>query len=279
MTFDPSGILVNLVSGAIGFGLSRTWGFFNTVRRQRGQAALLKGIESPFFFVFPLRERPDQTVLPRTSTEDFMAINNIISALMLVGQSPKIRVRDPDRLTEAEKKQNNLILICSSKRNSVTDEALSLLRNRLGDRAPSFEIDPKTSRLSIRFNKATYHSDSFDQQGPDYDDIALIMKVRSPWSEEHKVLILAGIRGFGTWGAAEALKKWWRQLYDRKGSLPNRKIYKTGDFAAILHVQYRDCDIKFAHPLNVVDLDEQLDERVVSTHTRKLETKGAGAGH
>lgn len=56
---------------------------------------------------------------------------------------------------------------------------------------------------------------------------------------------MAGIRGIGTWGAAECLKKWWKPIYSAKAS--TRSIggpSKAGDFAALVKVRYRNYDIK-----------------------------------
>ena len=132
------------------------------------------------------------------------------------------------------------------------------------DLIPSFEEEPQTGRLRIRWNKGVYPSESFQQSGPDYDDVAVIVKARSPWAGQRKVLIVAGIRGFGTWGAAEFLKKWWQPLYDHKGHNKRSGSTKAGDFAALVSVRYRDYDIKNVRLLSVVDLDEALFVRDVA---------------
>jgi hypothetical protein len=73
-----------------------------------------------------------------------------------------------------------------------------------------------------------YHSRSYEQvaeyvrsgrtpqelPSKKYEDYALVAKVTSPWNDKNKVVWVAGIRGIGTWGAAECIKKEWRQIYE-----------------------------------------------------------------
>ena len=186
-------------------------------------------------------------------------MNNIISAYLRVEKHPPDRLRDHDHLPDAERKNNNLILICSSKSNRVTKEAIDILRaknRRLADLVPYFEDVPgKPGQIQIKWNKGVFPSESYDQSGPRLNDMAVIVKVRNPWAEQHTLLIVAGIRGVGTWGAAEMLKKWWKELYDSKDSSRNRRTRKQGDFAAIVSIHYEDHDIKGASLCQLVDLD------------------------
>lgn len=80
--------------------------------------------------------------------------------------------------------------------------------------------------------------DRRDLPGKSYEDYAVVTKVTSPWNENRKVVWLAGIRGIGTWGAAECIKKEWRQIYDQ---LPQHS--KDCDFSALLKIDYDNCDI------------------------------------
>jgi hypothetical protein len=193
--------------------------------------------------------------------EDFLAINNIISAYLRVGRTPPDKIRDTDHLTPQDKRQNNLILICSSKSNKTTEEAIRLLRERtnLKDLIPYFEGVPGApAQIQIRCNQAIYPSASYEQEnqtGGHLDDIAVVIKAQNPWAAQYKVLIVAGIRGIGTWGAAEFLKKWWKDLYLRKDRSRKRGTSKQGDFVAIVSVCYEDHDIKHVNVLHVADLD------------------------
>jgi len=188
-------------------------------------------------------------------------MNNVISAFIKAKRPPPDHVRNPSLLTLQDKQQNNLILICSIKQNSVTNDALSQLRStlrpRLAERVPYFEEIAGTNELQIRWEAGTvYQSPSYKQTGSERTDIAMIVKTKSPWGAQKRILIIAGIRGIGTWGAAEFLKKWWRPLYKQKGSDRHHGMSKQGDFAALVRVHYKDLDIKRVDFVNVANLDE-----------------------
>lgn len=255
--FDWLVVLPNALWALIGASGAYAWRRFQTWRMARGQGAIFAGLDDRTLFVFPPRQSGG-ALLPRVAVEDFLAINNIISAYLLIGRRPPHKIKDPDHLTAQDKKENSLILICSSKSNSATKEAIDSLRarnSRLHDLIPYFEDIPGTNQDQIKWNKGVFPSDSFGQQGPRLDDMAIIVKAQNPWAGQHKVLIVAGIRGIGTWGAAEFLKKWWQPLYERKDASRQRRTTKQGDFAAVVSVHYEDYDIKAVTLVNVVDLD------------------------
>jgi len=245
-------LVSNLIALVIGYSLSYFWSLYHRKKRSAGQAAIFAGLAGPTKFVFPPREEVASSFLPRISIEDFMAINNIISAYILAGFDPPNKVLDSKHISDKDKRQNNLILICSSKTNTTTAEALKLLKEQNSSKThliPDFKNDPTTDQIQIRWKTGIFPSETFDQKGPDYTDIAIIMKSRSPWAGQHKILIIAGIRGIGTWGAAEFVKKWWKPLYEKKAGK------KTGDFAALIQVQYENYDIKSAELLDLIDFD------------------------
>lgn len=84
-------------------------------------------------------------------------------------------------------------------------------------------------------------------------DHAVLVKATNPWDFSKKVLILAGIRGIGTWGAGEFLKKEWPEIYNRKNSKNGLK--KGGDFTAVIRVNYNKCDLVSFKIENFIDLD------------------------
>ncbi len=259
-SFDWIQIIYGLIAATIGYFSRLIWVYFLTHRSAIGQRALLSGIDNPLLFVFPPREEVDSAVLPRISVEDFLAINNIISALIQIGWKGEYKIRDTQHLSEDDKKKYNMIFICSSKTNEKTGEVLEKLRsinNRMNDLVPYFEKDD-SNRVQIKWNKGTYPSDSYDQEGPELNDIAIVVKARSPWAGQRKIMVVAGIRGFGTWGAAECLKKWWKVIYHAKGSSIKRHMSKKGDFVALLNIRYESYDIKAANLLHLVDLDKEL---------------------
>jgi hypothetical protein len=117
-------------------------------------------------------------------------------------------------------------------------------------------------RIQIQWLGGVYGSKSYDQQiegSSRRDDTAMIVKVQSPWSPQHRILIVAGIRGIGTWGAAECMKKWWEELYHQKGSSKKRGTTKSGDFAALVKVHYEGHDIKDRTPvIHLEDLEPEI---------------------
>jgi len=223
------------------------WRMFHEWRRSRGQRALLSGLEEPLF-VFPPRPGRAST-LPLMAIEDFLAINNLISAYLRVGIRRPHYVKDHDKFTDDDGKKRNLILICSSKSNNATRKALERLRGSnslIREQIPFFEEVPgKTAdqpMSQIKWKGAMFCSDSY-QQSPDsniFDDVAMIVKCQNPWGDSHKILIVAGIRGIGTWGAAEFLKKWWHPLYERVGN---------NNFVALVQVHCENYDIKHVNLL------------------------------
>ena len=79
-----------------------------------------------------------------------------------------------------------------------------------------------------------------------FEDLAIITKIANPWNPEMRLIWVAGIRGIGTWGAAEFLKKRWQELYDL---LPDSN--KDCDFSALLRIRYHNCDIEDTTLINV----------------------------
>ena len=180
----------------------------------------------------------------------FMAMNNFISALMKVGWKRKIAVRDTLRLTEQDK-QKNLVLICSAKSNSVTKEIQDML---LESKIRCYFNAPKSDTKEWQIKDlvmGNFPSKSYNEvknylnnggkphelPNQELNDVAVITKITNPWNALNKIFIVAGVRGIGTWGAAECIKKEWRDIYN---ALPKNK--KT-DFSALVTIKYKNCDI------------------------------------
>ena len=274
-------IIPHAIWAAIGAAAMYGYRFLQHWRDTRGHRAIFDGLDEPevddsnskgipgpgsTIFVFPPRAGEDSAhakprMIPLMAIEDFLGINNIVSAFMKTGRRPPHRVRDSNHLKAEHKTICNLILMCSSRSNSVTHEALDLLRKNpnFGDRIPIFEKVDGTDEWLINWKGAVYRSPSFTHHaGPIYEDVAMIVKVQSPWDAQRKILIIAGLRGIGTWGAAEYLKKWWPELYEKKSRSRSRGTSKEGDFAALVKVAYADNDIKSAHLIHLEDLDDGL---------------------
>lgn len=212
-------------------------------------------------FVFPHREQIREAILPRTSTEDFLAMNNVISALINIGWNRKTGVRDTNHVSEADKRRN-LVIICSPKSNTFAKEFQDRVRKIVPD-IFFFRADEADAWTISNANDGYYRSKSFEQEreylnagilrhelpGQSFEDYAIVTKITNPMNHDMKILWIAGIRGIGTWGAGECIKKEWRQIYNK---LPEGR--KDCNFSALLRVYYNNIDIVSIKVLEVVPL-------------------------
>jgi hypothetical protein len=205
-----AGFVLSIAGVFIGAWIQR---FYDKRQERRPLAQLLNFGPGELLFIFPHRNEVASSILPRTSTEDFLAINNFISALIHLDWKGKISVRDSAHISPVDRRQN-LVIICSPKSNEFTSEFQQMLK---GSREPFiyfFEDDPKrpgTVRISSPFGEV-YSSKSFDQESDclnrgvsrdqlaneQLEDYAVITKVRNPWNNENIAILIAGIRGIGT---------------------------------------------------------------------------------
>lgn len=241
-----AGFLLSIGAGLVGAHLQRV---IDRRAERRPLSQLLNFGPENLLVVFPPRDESPEAILPRTSTEDFLAMNNFISALLNMGWSRKVGVRDTTRLTEADKRRN-LVVICSPKSNTFA----GTLQKELKRLYPNAFTFVSGQEVCIRDRDgADIHSKSYKQikdhlaagvakselPSKAYEDYAVVAKVTSPWNDRAKVVWVAGIRGIGTWGAAECIKKEWQQIYDK---LPDGR--KEHDFSALVRVEYDNSDIK-----------------------------------
>jgi hypothetical protein len=239
-----TGVGTHLLASALGAGASHLYYRAKGMRDVSGQRALLAGFDARTLFVFPERHQPgSDAILPRTATEDFLAINNLISAFHRCGMYPPDKVRNPHLLTGPERSSRGLILVCSPVRNDTTRDYFAKLREQVPDDCfPHFEEydEAGSQRRRIRWRAGKWESPSWKQQDPKFDDVAILMKTWNPWKPDHRILVLAGARGLGTWGAGEFVKKWWDRIPSHLGG----KLHAEDNFAAILQVVYENRDIK-----------------------------------
>jgi len=243
------GFMLSITAGLVGAKIQR-------ILDQRGEKRplnlLLNFGNDDILFIFPHREEIIEAILPRTSTEDFLAMNNFISALINRGWNRRIGVRDTRRVTPSDKKKN-LVIICSPKSNDLTSELQTTLSKQGLIKKQLFMFEKAVDGKWLIFDgDGTYPSKSYEQEAAylkagldrrdlptkSFEDYAVITKVSNPWNEKNKIILLAGIRGIGTWAAAECIKKEWRQIYEQ---LPQN--HKDTDFSALLKINYDNCDI------------------------------------
>lgn len=180
------------------------------------------------------------------AVEDMRGLQSILKlVLMAFPRHAMFDLKLPDEV--AVESRDNLLTICSVRRNSIT-------RALLDDRAIQtrlhchFERDDQETPLGeeeqwiIVFDDKQVRSPSYEQErvlkakgsdprnGP-MDDVALIAKLSNPRNPAAKFVILAGVRAFGTWGAAEYLQKEAEFLLDQTDGR---------DFGMVVNVHLED---------------------------------------
>lgn len=235
--------------------------------KQRGLRAILNFRNSEITFIYPPRTDCDadlsQVLLPRTATEDFLAMNNFQSALLSINWNGNTYFKSSCDFQTIEK-DKDLIFICSSNSNVGTGEVLGKLPQNYNCGIPKFRLDTEKDRMYLRIGGARYDSTTYDvveecsisgklPAEEEMIDYGIILKATNPWDKNRKIMVLAGIRGIGTWGAAECLKKDWEELYQRKSAKGTSK--KTGDFIAVVKVVCNQSDLTDFEVEHFIDLD------------------------
>ena len=241
-----AGFVLSIVGALIGAYVQRR---VDRLHERRPLNQILNFGNDGIIFIFPHREEISEAILPRTSTEDFLSMNNFISALLAIDWPNTIGVRDT-RHVNADDKRKNLVVICSPKSNSFAQELQDMLKSQ---GLPIFEFAQKDGpEWVIDIGEGKLESKSFRQESQYikqgvtrgqlaekiFEDLAVVTKVQNPWNPNNKVVWLAGLRGIGTWAAGECVRKQWKHIYDR---LPEGK--KDCDFTALLRIKYSNCDI------------------------------------
>jgi hypothetical protein len=135
------GFFLSIGAALVGASIQR---HLDRLGERRPLNQLLNFGSDGLLFVFPHRDTTPEAILPRTSTEDFLAMNNFISALLIIGWTRKTGVRDTGRLTESDKRRN-LVIICSPKSNTVAKSFQAELTREYN---PSVALSPCTGPLS-----------------------------------------------------------------------------------------------------------------------------------
>lgn len=149
------------------------------------------------------------------------------------------------RAHDAHDPAKNVVLICSPRSNPVTEEYLEKIEEKTGfDWAfrenAAHQLEIATGDLGT-WSSATFRQEANIrssggrvEEGP-LDDIAMIVKASNPYNPSAKVIIVAGIRGIGTWGAA-------RFLREQAGDIARR--FGNGNFAMLVKVRFRNWRIE-----------------------------------
>lgn len=213
-------------------------------------------------FVFTHGGPATQAILPRTSTEAFIAVNNLIGTLLLMGWKGPIRVRDTTHMSSNDRNKN-LVIVTGPKSNSFAGEVLERIKKQVPSLLDFERISDNPERWQILSDIYKCPSPSYEQEvvalqnGKEIatqklEDVAMIAKVTNPWNGANKIFIVAGVRGIGTWGAAEYLRKYAKELYQSKSGSGRYK--KNGNFAALLKVTYENFDIVHVEQRQLIDI-------------------------
>lgn len=205
-------------------------------------------------------------ILPYMAIEDVTAIHSVINALREINWKGKLDAKCAYKLTDDEKKRN-IVTVCSSKINPFTKEVFDTLTAK-GINIPIFvEGLNNPDEWQIKDGTACFTSPSYEQirtylkdgkvvAEQEINDVAMIAKVTNPLDEEkkNKILLLAGVRGIGTWGAAECVRRKWKRIYNKKGKGGSEGYRKDGNFVAVIDVKYRNFNILHTKVQTLQDL-------------------------
>lgn len=181
------------------------------------------------------------------TAEDVLATRSVIQTILERWPEAEFRtlIVEPD--TEWSGESANVCAICREHRNSVTTALLSRLRESTGTKLgfKAVRRDKSGSPTEWAISDAvgnSLESPSYNQEGAlrqrleldfdivEFEDVAMVARFPNPWAgqRDSKALVVAGVRAFGTWGAAE----WFRTGYDELDD------HVTGsDFACLLRVR------------------------------------------
>jgi hypothetical protein len=259
--------ILNLVIGFLfGIPASIIGAYFYIKISNRAGSKHLRGLfnlgSDEVIFVFTHGGFVSQSILPRTSTEAFIAVNNLIGTLIRTGWKGPIRVRDTSRISMSDKTKN-LVIVTGPKSNSFAGEVLANIKQQVPSSLDFQKVSEHPERWQILSDIYICPSPSYEQESvalnegkeiatQKLDDVAMILKVTNPWNGANKIFIVAGVRGIGTWGAAEYLRKHADELYRAKSGSGMYK--KDGNFAALLKVTYENYDIVRVELRQLIDI-------------------------
>jgi hypothetical protein len=191
--------------------------------------------------VVPQEHSDKRRALPQMAIEDVFALRNVLEALASIGiKHPKLR--SPDEVTDADLRMN-VICIGGPLKSRTTKTVLEELR---GAEKISCRRKRADRTVEIIRNGRAFVSPSFSElragrvtRSSKVHDIAVLIREPNPRNPASVVVVLAGVRGIGTWGACDFLRKNVAQL--------TRLISTdTGDalgVCALLDVEYKNLDI------------------------------------
>jgi hypothetical protein len=178
------------------------------------------------------------------AVEDMLASEGVAQALVRGWPEAQVHTRSIDPRGEWSGHAGNICTFCRDSRNPATGVVLShpAVRDqiKLGFIELASEVDGEPSEAGIVIGaEGPLRSPSYAQERAVKDrhgnsgravleDLALLARVSNPWDPQAKIFIVAGIRAFGTLGAAEFLRTRWDELYEAT---------RERDFACLVSVR------------------------------------------
>lgn len=255
-------VATGLVTGVPAGLISRTLYDYRQARRvNRHLWSLLNFGPGDVFFVFPHRVGY-KGILPPVAAEDFLAINNITRVLNSMGWRYSTHMRDTEQIRD--NREGNLVTLGSPRTNEFARQALDELSQRHLCPFRFQEVRDKPGHWEIACEGGLlFASSTFEQEeaalaagssvaGAELDDVAVLAKFDNPYNAPNKLLVLAGVRGIGTWGASDYLRKNAPELHERKSA--SGPYSKDGNFVAYVGVKYRQYRLAKTWLLHLDDL-------------------------
>jgi hypothetical protein len=225
-------------------------------RRLKRLGTLFSFGPGSLIFVVPHRGQDTDSIMPRVAIEDVLAMRNILLAAGEIDRATDIVIRDPDHLTSEDRKQN-LIVLGGPNVNSVTADFLKDLGRDIPFEFKKISTGESTEWSFYR-EPGTYHSSPSykvpNNLGPTEErkDFGLFAKLGNPANQASHIFLVAGLRGIGTWGAANFARNKAKEILRRKR---RHKLFKRGSFALLVAITYRDFDIADTTMIDFIDLN------------------------
>lgn len=224
--------------------------------------------QRPLSLFVPTLGRPRASVSSATAAvaaEDMFAAEAVVQAVLAQWPDAMVEthlINPGDPWTE---RRGNVGTLCRGQRNPVTEIVLAdpaiQRRFKLGFQELPVESG-RASEWGIVFgDQPPRRSPSYeklrnleaavaqgeDQLEVDLEDYALLARFPNPWDPEAKVLVVAGVRAMGTWGAASYLTSNWHEIAAEVEGL---------DFACLLsvHAKFSGFVVQGAPDSSLVDL-------------------------
>jgi len=255
-------VIALILAAVVGFAVAKATDKFGANRHIREILNFnFSEEDNDLLFVFPHRARREEhEILPPIAVEDALAINNILTLLRKTGWKGRSRIRNAAALEDRDKKRN-IVTLGGPKANDFTAEILEQTKKKQEHykrykRVFEFVQDKQNpDHWQIWRGDSPYPSaDAYNVLGPDEEilDYGLVIKLSNPRDERddpkeprNKVLVLAGVRGIGTWAASDHLRKRIREIHERKAG--RHGFRKDGDLATAIEGRYKKLDIIDTH--------------------------------